>query len=72
MRIWPKFYISVLEPAHEETLIQTNPLGIDPESQAPEYKVEKILDTRLVKPRHLQRRRREYLIKWKGYSDENN
>ena len=72
IRIWPRFHISVLEPAHKETPIQTNPPGIDPESQAPEYEVEKILDTRLVKPRHLQRRRREYLVKWKGYSDENN
>ena len=44
IRIWLKFYILVLEPAYKETLIQTIPLNINLESQAPEYKVEKILN----------------------------
>ena len=42
--IWPKFYILVSKPTYKEMLIQMNFLSINPESQAPEYKVEKIFN----------------------------
>ena len=44
IRIWLRFYILILKPAYKETLIQINLLGINPESQAPEYKIKKILN----------------------------
>ena len=63
MRIYSSFHILVLEPANPDTPVQTNPPGIDPSSQTPEDKVEAILKERLVKPKRLKKRRKEYFIK---------
>ncbi len=44
MRIHPVFHICLLKPANANTSIQTEPPGIDSESQNVEYEVEDILD----------------------------
>jgi hypothetical protein len=41
----------------------------EPDSERDEYEVEAILDLRWSKRTRTSRRRREYLIKWKGYDD---
>ncbi|KAL4134291.1 hypothetical protein PRIC2_004600 [Phytophthora ramorum] len=41
----------------------------EPDSERDEYEVEKILDLRWSKRTRTSRRRREYLIKWKGYDE---
>jgi len=64
------FHIDLLTPYHETDLHGSNysrpaPDLIDNEE---EYEVEKILDTRQFG----RRRKRQYLIKWKGYPDSDN
>ena len=48
MRKYPVFHISLLKLVDPRTPLQTNPLGINPEDQDIEYKVEDILDQYLV------------------------
>ena len=64
------FHIDLLTPYQETELHGSNyprpaPDLIDNEE---EYKVEKILDSRQFG----RRRKKQYLIKWKGYSDSDN
>ncbi len=61
MRIHPVFHICLLEPANADTPIQTEPPGIDPESQNAEYEVEDILDQQDITGQP------HWLVKWKGY-----
>jgi transposase InsO family protein len=62
MKIHPVFHTSLLEPTNNEaTKKQT---GIELEEG--EYEVEKILDKRV------RRGKTEYLIKWKGYNENEN
>ena len=51
------------KPANPDTPVQTNPPDIDPSSQTPEDKVEAILEERLVKPKKLTKRRKEYFFR---------
>jgi len=69
-RIHDVFHIDLLTPYRETDLHGSNysrpaPDLIDNEE---EYKVEKILDSRQFG----RRRKRQYLIKWKGYPDSDN
>jgi hypothetical protein len=70
MKIHPVFHVNLLTKHGVTTDIpdrevpQPPPIEIEP--QIFEYEVEKILDSRMY------RRRLEYLIKWKGYSDADN
>ena len=57
MRIFPIFYISLLEPANPNTLIQTNPSGINPEFQTEELEVE------IIRKKRKKGKKVEYLIK---------
>ncbi len=59
-RIHPVFHISLLEPAHPDSTLQTT-WHYEPQETA-EYEVEKILD----------QKGQRYLIKWKGYDDTHN
>lgn len=59
-RIHPVFHVSLLEPAHPDSTLQTT-WHYEPQETA-EYEVEKILD----------QRGQRYLIKWKGYDDTHN
>lgn len=62
MRIHPIFHISLLEKAPDESTIATR-ITVDDSS---EYEVERILKVRG------SAKRRQYLIKWKGYADSEN
>jgi hypothetical protein len=63
MRIHPVFHISLLEKADANTpLDETTTLG--EEVQVPEYEAEEILDHGTTGRQH------KYLIKWKGYSHD--
>jgi hypothetical protein len=64
MRIYPIFHISLLEPAPENAKLETD-LEIEPDDNQ-EYEVEEILDQRKI------RNQQQYLVKWKGYSQEEN
>ena len=64
MRIHPVFHVSLLEPASPDAKTETQlETETDPDQ---EYEVEEILDQRWV------RNQQEYLVKWKGYSQEEN
>ena len=66
MRIHPTFHISLLEPASDDTPVQTNPPAIDPSSQTEEFDVERIIAKRTRK------KKTEYLVKWLGYDKSEN
>ena len=59
------FYVSLLEPAKGNAPIATD-TELQPENKLVEYKVEAILDKRLVGHRE------EFLVKWKGYEPTDN
>ena len=64
MRVHPVFHVSFLEPYHENHILDRQvlpppPVEID---AVPEYKVEAVLDSRIV---HNQL---QYYVDWKGYS----
>ena len=62
-KIHPVFHASVLEPTSVDTPERPNP-EIHPDGQEPEYEVESIKDHRKD-----ARGRSRYLVKWKGYTD---
>ncbi len=64
------FHIDLLTPYHETDLHGSNysRLASDLIDNKEEYKVEKILDSRQFS----RRRKKQYLIKWKGYPDSDN
>jgi len=64
------FHIDLLTPYRETDLHGSNYLRPAPDlvDNEEEYKVEKILDSRQFG----RRRKRQYLIKWKGYPDSDN
>jgi len=64
MKIHPIFHVSLLEKADPETPLDKETELEDPTEQ--EYEVEKILD------HQVRRRQHFYLIKWKGYPQEEN
>src|SRR5271170_627005 len=68
--IHPVFHIDLLTPYHETALHGENFQHPPPDlvEGEEEYEVEKILDSR----RFGRRRKLQYLIKWKGYSDLDN
>ena len=66
MKIHPVFHTTVLEPAHPSILVATQVLTLETNDNDKEYIVEKVLQSQLV-DRQLQ-----YLVKWKGYSMNNN
>ena len=66
MEIHDVFHVSLLSPYDDPTAIgRPAPTRPPPKIRRgePEYEVERVLDTRL------RRRKREYLVKWKGYPD---
>lgn len=63
-RLHPVFHVSLLEPARGTTPLATNE-ELQPENDPDVYEVEKLMDTRKG-PKGQQ----EYLVKWKGYGDE--
>jgi hypothetical protein len=65
MRIHPVFHISLLEPAHPGTPEGPAP-EISQETQEDEYEVERILDVAE------KRKQLRWLVKWKGYGNEEN
>ena len=71
MKIHPVFYISLQDPfqgnAKDPRINRSDPIKIDREM---EYKVEKILESRI--DGRGKSKRQQYLVKWKGYSSSNN
>lgn len=65
MRIHPVFHISLLEPT-DNPIRNQEPVEIDPETQEPLWEIEQILDHKET------RHGRKYLVKWKGYGNEEN
>ncbi|CZS92347.1 related to TY3B TY3B protein [Rhynchosporium agropyri] len=65
-RLHPVFHVSLLEPANGDTPLATDE-KLQPENEPDEYDVEKLLDTRIT-----TRGQQEYLVKWKGFGDEEN
>ena len=65
MRIHPNFHVSLLEPTDNPISAQ-EPIELDEETQEPLYEVETILDHKKI------RGTIRYLVKWKGYSNEEN
>ena len=65
MRIHNTFHASLLEPSHSDTPEQTEPTPVEPDE---EYEVERILEARKVS----HGTKREYLVKWKGYTEDEN
>lgn len=61
MSMHPVFHISLLEPAHPNATLQTQPPEIEDDFQSPQYEVERILDDRL------EGGQKQYLVRWKGY-----
>ena len=55
MKIHPVFHVMYLEPANNNTPLETNPPKIDPDNQEIKYEVEAILDQQEVdgQPRYL-------------------
>ena len=66
VKIHPVFHVSLLEPAHSKTPLAMQE-ELQPEYPEQEYQVEEVLDAR-----NITRGQREYLIKWKGYGNEEN
>jgi len=61
-KLYPRFYILLLEPADKSILLLKEIHINDPK----EYEVERILDYRGTKPDY------EYFVKWKGYDSIEN
>ena len=61
MKIYPIFYISLLEPANSETPVSTKPPKLLSENK---YKIEKIID--------YDYKNQQYFIKWKRYDKKKN
>ena len=66
MKIHPVFHITVLEPAHPSIPVATQVPILETNDNDKEYVVEKVLQSQLVDGRL------QYLVKWKGYSMDNN
>jgi len=70
MKIHPIFHVTLLKKYHDPNEHFKNRKPLPPEPQVLEneeyYEVEKILDKRMF------RRQQQYLIKWKGYDDDEN
>jgi hypothetical protein len=64
MRIHPIFHVSLLEPAPANAKLETD-IETEPAPDQ-EYEVEELLDARRVN------NQQQYLVKWKGYSQEEN
>jgi RNase H-like domain found in reverse transcriptase/Reverse transcriptase (RNA-dependent DNA polymerase)/Chromo (CHRromatin Organisation MOdifier) domain/Integrase zinc binding domain/Integrase core domain/Aspartyl protease len=64
MNMHPIFHISLLEPADQETPLETKAVATDETTQ--EYEVEKIIDMAVEDGQN------KYLIKWKGCPTEEN
>ena len=60
-KIYSVFHILFLESANPETLVQDKPLKLLPDN---EYKIENI--------KNYNSETRQYIVKWKGYSEEEN
>ena len=69
-KIFPTFHTSLLSPYHETTEHGANYLKPPPDiiEGQKEYKVEEILDQRA----YSRGKKKQYLIKWKGYSAAHN
>jgi transposase InsO family protein len=69
MKIHPTFHISLLKPYYAPTALNSVPEPPPPpevRADGEHYEVERILADRIV------RGKKQYLIKWKGYADEEN
>ena len=66
MKIHPVLHTTVLEPAHPSIPIATQVPTLETDNNDKEYVVEKVLQSQLVDGRL------QYLVKWKGYSMDNN
>ncbi|SLM38743.1 Reverse transcriptase domain [Lasallia pustulata] len=66
MKIHPVFHITVLELAHPSIPVATQVLTLETDNNDKEYVVEKVLQSQLVDGQL------QYLVKWKGYSMNNN
>ena len=64
MRMHPIFYISLLEPALNDTIVITPRLDIKVHEE--EYEVERIYEKWRTNGKI------EYLVKWKNYGEEDN
>ena len=71
MKIHPVFHVSLLDPlqdnAKDPRINRLDPFKVDREK---EYKVKKILESRIAGKG--KTKRRQYLVKWKGYPSSNN
>jgi hypothetical protein len=65
-KIYPRFHVSLLEPADKDTLLQRT-FCYETEEEK-EFEVEQILDHRDYE----QIKLREFLVKWLGYDDTEN
>ncbi|SLM33518.1 Ribonuclease H-like domain [Lasallia pustulata] len=66
MKIHPVFHITVLEPAHPSIPVATQVPTLETDNNDKEYVVEKVLQSQLVDGQL------QYLVKWKGYSMDDN
>ncbi|SLM33715.1 reverse transcriptase domain protein [Lasallia pustulata] len=66
MKIHPVFHITVLEPAHPSIPVETQVPTLETDNNDKEYVVEKVLQSQLVDGQL------QYLVKWKGYSMDDN
>lgn len=64
-RLHPVFHVSLLEPARGDTPIATD-TELQPENELVEYEVERIIDYKRVSGKD------QYLVKWEGYTTEEN
>jgi len=66
MRILLTFYVSLLEPATPDAMLEQDVRDISEEIQEPVYEVEKILDSKL------EDGQQKYLVKWTRYDHTEN
>ena len=66
MKIHPVFHTTVLEPAHLSIPIVTQVPALEADNKKERYNVEKVLESQLVDGKL------QYLVKWNGYSMNNN